>query len=182
MKPTDETGKAEGTLFSRMKNAANEVGKHFSGKNPLLLAAAAGLLLVVLSGLWPESTAKEYTPVPEQPESAAAYEARLEQRLAALLAEVEGAGRVAVMLTLESGEETIYALDTQSWEAQFRQTHILLEDGSALAEMICLPQIRGAAVVCDGGGDPGVAARLTELTCTLLGLPAHRVCVQKRAG
>ena len=42
-----------------------------------------------------------------------------------------GAGKTTVMVTLETGEEAIYALDTQSGEMQSQQTHVLLEDGSA---------------------------------------------------
>ena len=33
------------------------------------------------------------------------------------------------MVTLESGEETIYAVDTQSGQMQNQETHVLLEDG-----------------------------------------------------
>lgn len=38
------------------------------------------------------------------------------------------------MVTLGTGEEMIYALDTQSGDLQSQQTHVLLEDGSALTE------------------------------------------------
>ena len=37
------------------------------------------------------------------------------------------------------------------------------EDGSALTETVCLPQVCGVAVLCEGGGDIRVAARITEL-------------------
>lgn len=59
---------------------------------------------------------------------------------------MDGAGKTTVMLTLETGEETIYALDTQSGQMQEQQTHVLLEDGSALAETIY--QRRSAAWPC----------------------------------
>ena len=91
-----------------------------------------------------------------------------------------GAGKTTVMLTLETGEETIYALDTQSGQMQEQQTHVLLEDGSALAETIYQPQIRGVAVLCDGGGDVRVAARITEMVGALLDLPSNRICVEQR--
>ena len=47
---------------------------------------------------------------------------------------LDGAGKTVVMVTLESGEETSYAVDTQSGQMQNQETHVLLEDGSALEE------------------------------------------------
>ena len=93
-----------------------------------------------------------------------------------------GAGKTTVMVTLETGEEAIYALDTQSGEMQSQQTHVLLEDGSALTETVCLPQVCGVAVLCEGGGDIRVAARITELVSALLDLPSNRICVEQRKG
>ena len=93
-----------------------------------------------------------------------------------------GAGKTTVMVTLETGEEDIYALDTQSGEMQSQQTHVLLEDGSALTETVCLPQVCGVAVLCEGGGDIRVAARITELVSALLDLPSNRICVEQRKG
>ena len=59
---------------------------------------------------------------------------------------------------------------------------ILLEDGSALTETVCLPQVCGVAVLCEGGGDIRVAARITELVSALLDLPSNRICVEQRKG
>ena len=91
-----------------------------------------------------------------------------------------GAGKTTVMVTLESGEETIYALDTLSGQTQEQQTHVLLDDGTALAQTVCTPRVCGVAVVCEGGGDVRVAARITELLHSLLDLPANRICVEQR--
>ena len=114
-------------------------------------------------------------------DSAAPYRAGLEQQLAGLIAQVEGAGETTVMVTLESGEERIYATDTQTGTEQSRQTHVLLEDGTALEETTYLPTVCGVAVVCDGGGDVGVEARITALVSALLDVPANRICVEQRS-
>ena len=99
-----------------------------------------------------------------------------------LIEQLDGAGKTVVMVTLESGEETIYAVDTQSGQMQNQETHVLLEDGSALEETTYLPAVCGVAVVCDGGGDVRVAARITELVRALLDLSANRICVEQRKG
>ena len=134
-----------------------------------VLIGGVAMLLLLLSELMPTGT-----------KSAAAYQTQLENRLETLIAQMDGAGKTTVMLTLETGEETIYALDTQSGQMQEQQTHVLLEDGSALAETIYQPQIRGVAVLCDGGGDVRVAARITEMVGALLDLPSNRICVEQR--
>ena len=85
------------------------------------------------------------------------------------------------MITLESGEERIYATDTRTGGDQSQQkTHVLLEDGTALEETTYLPTVCGVAIVCDGGGDVGVEARITALVSALLDVPANRICVEQR--
>lgn len=65
-------------------------------------------------------------------------------------------------------------------DMQQQETHVLLQDGSALAETTYLPQVCGIAVLCEGGGDVRVAARITELLHSLLDLPTNRICVEQR--
>lgn len=149
-------------------------------KNRAALAAAVGVLammLILISELLPQA---DKTVSSGQEQSALAYQTQLEQRLEKLISQMSGAGKTTVMVTLETGEESVYALDTQSGDLQSQNTHVLLDDGSALTETVCQPQIRGVAVLCDGGGDVRVAARITELLTSLLDLPSNRICVEQR--
>ena len=61
-----------------------------------------------------------------------------------------------------------------------RRPMFFLQDGSALAETTYLPQVCGVAVLCEGGGDVRIAARITELLHSLLDLPTNRICVEQR--
>ena len=134
-----------------------------------VLAAGIGLLamlLILLSELLPSGKTTSVEPAGQ---TVTEYQTQL-----------AGAGKTTVMITLENGEETLYALDTQSGQMQQQQTHVLLEDGTALAETIYQPQVRGVAVLCEGGDDVGVAARITELVSALLDLPSNRICVERR--
>lgn len=155
-------------------------GRLSTARGRSALAAVLGvtaMLLILLSELRAGSGAE--TPAASAPD-AAVYQTQLEQRLAGLIAQVEGAGKTAVMVTLETGEERIYALDTQSGQTQSQQTHVLLKDGTALEQTVYLPRICGVAVVCEGGGDVRVAARITEMISALLDLPSNRICVEQR--
>ena len=154
----------------------------FAKQNRAKLAVALGaaaMVLILLSELIPAPSTPTVS-TPETAPAAAQYKQQLEQQLETLIGQVEGAGETTVMLTLESGEETIYALDTLSGQTQSQQTHVLLDDGTALEETTYLPTVCGVAVVCEGGGDVRVAARITELVAALLDVPTNRICVEQR--
>ena len=145
-----------------------------------VLVGGAAMLLILLSELLPQPKQTAQTAVQGQSLSASQYQAQLEQQLETLISQLQGAGRTTVMVTLTTGEETIYAVDTQTGELQQQETHVLLQDGSALAETTYLPQVCGVAVLCEGGADVRVAARITELLHSLLALPSNRICVEQR--
>lgn len=142
-----------------------------------VVLGTAAMILLLLSELLPTNAVK--APV-LAPADETAYREQLEKQLQELIEQIDGAGTTTVMITLESGEETVYATDTQSGQTQSKETHVLLEDGTALAQTIYLPQVCGAAVVCDGGGDIRVAAQITELVRALLDLSANRIVVAQR--
>ncbi|WP_242962035.1 stage III sporulation protein AG [Faecalibacterium sp. An192] len=146
-----------------------------------VLLGIAAMLLILLSELWPASDGSAAPPGGETVQTADSYRASLENQLAALIEQINGAGETTVMITLESGEERIYATDTQTGGDQSQQTHVLLEDGTALEETVYLPTVCGVAVVCDGGGDVGVEARITALVSALLDVPSNRICVEQRS-
>jgi len=137
------------------------------------------MLLILLSELWPAGTSAA-SQAQDSGEAAAAYQEQLEQRLAALISQIDGAGQTVVMVTLETGEETVYAVDTLSGQTQSQETHVLLEDGTALEQTVRLPEVCGAAIICDGGGDVRIVARITELVSALLDIPSNRICVEAR--
>ena len=145
-----------------------------------IILGAAAMLLILFSELFttpanPAAFAGSCAAVSES-----VYQEQFETQLKELIEQLDGAGKTVVMVTLESGEETIYAVDTQSGQMQNQETHVLLEDGSALEETTYLPAVCGVAVVCDGGGDVRVAARITELVGALLDVPSNRISVEQR--
>ena len=127
-------------LFSRLKDLAQKENR---ARLAVLLGAAA-MLLILLSELFTPSgktAAASAAPADDN-----VYRQQLEQQLSDLITQGEGAGKATVMITLESGEETIYALDTLSGQTQEQQTHVLLDDGTALAQTVCTPRVCGVAV------------------------------------
>lgn len=167
-------------------------------KNALFFLGIAGILLIFLSDVLfaprPETDAAAQPAV--QTAQRGQTEQELEARLAEMIGAVQGAGKVRVMLTLENDGETVYAYneqnDTQTaaggtnGAAERRQSyeneHVLIdaENGKqALVETCLEPEVKGVAVVCEGGDDITVVKRVTELVSVVLRLPTNRVCVIK---
>lgn len=163
-------------------------------RNWLFAVGLAGILLIGLSDLWSARSAPEPAGQPFSAADTAEVEQALEQRLEALLAQVDGAGAVQVMVTLEDTGEAVYAQDRQSQSqekledgvsshsAERTGEHILFDGGSgsqALVETYLAPQVKGVAVLCSGGDAITVVKRITDLVSTVLDVPTNRVCVAK---
>ena len=162
-------------LFAKLRQSGPGERK---ARSWLFWLGLAGMLLILLADLsGPGGPAKE---PPEQDGAMRDYAAGLEQRLEQVLGQVDGAGRTRVMVTLDSTGETVYAEDRRSGDGVDETRHILLDgDDRALVEQVWQPEVRGVAVVCEGGGSVTVASRITELVSVLLGVPANRISVAK---
>ena len=123
---------------------------------------------------------------PAQPEpvvqSAAAEP--LEQRLEAILSGIAGAGQVQVLLTEESGRQTLYQTDTRSDDSSRTEDTVLVEDAArtetGLVRQTMEPKYRGAVVLCDGADQSVVRLAVVEAVSCVTGLGADRICVLKR--
>lgn len=104
------------------------------------------------------------------------YVEKLESEVAALLARVDGAGSVSVLITLESDSENVYAYDSKDGSREYLTT------GSGSSESVVLlrrmtPRLRGIAVVCGGGDNPVVQQKMISLLCSLFDLSSTKVFV-----
>lgn len=146
--------------------------------NLLVCMGLAGLLLLAVSSWLPADSSTQSAAPAAMTDSTADYAAELETRLTALISRVEGAGKTAVMVTLESGSESIYATDSDG-----SSTHVLLGSGGAdgLVETVETPRVLGVAVVCEGGGSAAVQSRVTALVQALTGIGTNHITVAKMA-
>lgn len=111
----------------------------------------------------------------------------LETRMEKVLARIDGAGDLSLMLTVKSGGEEIYALDTEYREeedgSEERITTVLVSGEGGTKEPVVArrdyPVFQGALVVCDGGDDPSVRLLITKAVSALTGLGADKITVCK---
>ncbi len=149
----------------------------------IVVICIVGVLLLVLSELLPD-VSKEEVEKQELYEDVSfdTYEEELEKRLKTLLENINGAGSVQVMVTVESGDEKIYATESNKNDNNEERKYVLIDtDGtdSGLLLKIAQPEIRGVAVVCQGADSPKVRQEITGAVTSVLGISTNRVNISK---
>lgn len=145
----------------------------------VVLVVVIGIALMLIPG-------KE-TPQQTPPPANAEQKPDLAQELTGILEQMEGVGRVRVMLSLEAGEETIYEYDEDSAtgesSASLRRDVVIITDEAraqtGLIRQVCPPIYRGAVVVCQGADRPSVRLCVVEAVAAVTGLSADRITVLK---
>ena len=140
-----------------------------------LLIMGAGLLVLL-----PKKSTNTKTP------QAAGFSFSLEgeeKRIESALSRIEGAGKVTVILSLDSSEEREYARnldsdrqsDTDSARSEQRSEVARVGD-EALTVRISYPRYRGALIVTEGSGS-GLKLAVTQAVAALTGLTTDRITV-----
>lgn len=135
----------------------------------LLLTGIGAGILMVFGGT---ATAEKPKTNIEPSQNISNYTEMTESRLEELINKIDGINSATVMITLKSGSEYIYASDNSSTS----ESHVVVDEGLVYVKEY-LPEIEGVAVVCKGGNSAIAKAKVTELICSLLGLPSTHVYV-----
>lgn len=156
-------------VLSRIQAAA---GKY---KVPILVLMLGALLLLLPSGGKTEGRAQA---APD----AGTELTDLQTQLQALLEQVDGVGRVELLLRAAGSGETIYQLDTRTSENSTENTTVFSSAQSEKTPVVT--QVRyatftGAVVVCDGAGSASVRLRVTQAVSSLTGLGSDKITVIK---
>lgn len=108
----------------------------------------------------------------------------LEEALSEILSKVQGAGKVRVMLSVASGEETLYQSNTNTSDGgSGKQDTVIISDAQrnelGLVRQVNPPVYRGAIVVCQGADSPSVRLALTEAVSKVTGLTSDKISILK---
>lgn len=167
-------------LLTQGKKTLKALGRY----KYVLLVIVAGLLLLLLPDSKKTTQSSESLSVSREEDFS--VEA-LEEKLENTLSEIDGAGQVLVMLTVESGMKRVLAQDgsvEQDDSTAQRETEtVVVSTGSGTQDVVLVqqiyPQFQGALVVATGGGDPAVRLKLTEAVAALTGLGADKISICK---
>jgi stage III sporulation protein AG len=152
-----------------------EYGKKYAWPAIILLA---GMALLLLPGKDPQET--EGQGIIETADNIMS----LEEALSEILSTVQGAGKVKVMLSVASGEETLYQSNRNlSENGSGKEDTVIISDSQrnelGLIKQINPPVYQGAIVVCQGADSPAVRLALTEAVARVTGLTMDKISILK---
>ena len=114
-----------------------------------------------------------------------------ERRIANALSEIDGAGKVTVVLTVRSSGEKVIAKDTESYvlqeDGESRQEEsssvVTVSEGSQKESPVTIetiyPEYQGALIVAEGAENAEIKLHLTQAVADLTGLSSEKITVVK---
>ncbi len=163
-----------------VKQGLKSVSKWLNQYKYVAIIMLVGIILMCIPGKQESQTTAAEPTAAQQQESA-------ESRLEAILSQLEGAGKVQVMLTIAQGEKVIYQFDedydTNDTSNSVNKDTVIISDSSrneqAVISQVLPPIYMGAVILCQGADQPAVKLAIVEAVCKLTGLGADKICVLK---
>ena len=107
----------------------------------------------------------------------------MQESLEAILAKIQGVGRVEVLLTEAAGSQTLYVYDESASGESLKSDAVIITDSArsqtGLVSQVIPPVYLGAVVVCQGGDSPPVRLAVVEAVQAATGLSADKITVLK---
>lgn len=130
---------------------------------------------------------------------AESYTSYLEEKLEGVLGEMEGVGKVKVMITLSDNGQSIVEKDTvdvsntvketdssggsrDTFSREFTAETVQVENENGTYPYVgkeILPTIEGIVVVAEGGGNATVVSQISKAAMALFPIEAHKIIVVK---
>lgn len=164
-------------------------------KNPKLLVAVGlvGIALICLSSFIGGGEKAEKSTRSADSITASEYRAELEESIGDIVKSITGSKSVNVVITLESGIKYSYAdinegvsadkteSNSKSTSSESKQTYITVKtaDGGEQALLITteMPEVRGVAIVCEGGDDEQINEKIQNAVTAALNITSKRVYI-----
>lgn len=156
----------------------------------LVIAGLCGILLIFLSGLSSEEKEKE---VKVNEFSVEEYRLSLQEGIEKIVSDITGSGKVEVVVTLESSIRYNYAesveeskaekndKESQSLDNELKEGYITVKtaDGGEEALLVTarMPEIRGIAIVCEGGDNEIINQKIQNAVMAALDITSKRVYI-----
>lgn len=137
----------------------------------VILVVCIGLALMAIPEKAETADTSEPTTVQSQSDPA--------QKLEEILGQIEGVGKVKVLLTVSAGEQTVYEYN----ESDSRREAVIITDSGraeqGLVQQVIPPVYLGAVIVCQGGNKASVQLAVVEAVSNATGLSTDRITVLK---
>ncbi len=164
-------------------------------KNPraLIIAGITGILLIYLSTFFSSDEANGKETLTESSISVEEYREQLQDDICDIVSDITGSRKVSVVITLESGIKYSYAdskeevssnkteSETESNEKELKAGYVIVKtsDGGEKALLITenMPEIRGIAIVCEGGDNEIINEKIKNTVTAAFNITSKRVYV-----
>lgn len=175
-----------------MNEIANKYLKIFKNPKAIVIVGILGIAFVLLSSLVStDKSEKEVLPVSSI--TAEEYKAVLENDIKRTVTDITGSKNVSVVITLESGIKYSYAdikeeTLTEKQEKENRVSDSGVKEGyitvktadggeEALLVTTEMPEVRGVAIVCDGGDNEYIVEKIQNAVTAALDINSKRVYI-----
>ncbi len=155
----------------------------------IFVLAVIGIIFLLISEIIPDEEKSEDI---KEFYTSEKYAQTVEEKLSSLISSIEGAGKTEVMVTLDTSEENVYAKQVKSDKenndnknsAKYEYEYIIIKSDSSGEEGMLLkviePDIRGVAIVCDGGDNPTVRENIISAVSAVLDIKTNNISICKR--
>ena len=155
-----------------------KVGEWIGKYRYIFLVVLIGVGLMLIPG---KSDSQEEAPVTVQSHQ---QTATLAEELEEILSQVQGAGKVKVLLSQKAGEEVLYQTDgsTSGTDSNREETVIITDENraqSGLVSQILSPVYRGAIILCQGADRAETRLAIIEAISKITGLDSSQISVLK---
>lgn len=199
-------------LWYRVRNMDKKINLKQLGKNQWLIILLVGVLLVVIALPTDnkQDIAEDDSSLDSSQRSASAvqsddkntwdnYRETVESQLEEILSQVEGVGKVKVMVTLAGTGEMVVEKDIPQTQSQVEEgdssggtrttkensweeaTVYVQEDGNSVPYVVkeLVPDIEGVCVIAQGGANGNVAQNISDAVQALFPIEVHKIKVMK---
>ena len=170
-------------MLEKSMNALKSIDLKMIKKNSkLIVLCMLFLALIIVSFLVPSNKETKVDEVVAL-SSTEQYQVNMEKKLENILSSIDGVGECSVAITLQKSECKIFAKDSYEDERENKYEYVILSknDGSddGLVVSVVLPEIRGVAVVCEGGDSSVIVSDIPKMCMSLFDIEASKVSVSK---
>lgn len=159
----------------------------------------AGIVLIFASNFihTESSNTEENVSQESEPLTVESYRKQLEEELTRIVSAIDGAGKVEILITMDSTIEDVYILEKNVSEKSVSNSdetaaeneneykeeneYVIIKgkDGSeqTVLQKQVMPKIRGVLVVCDGGGNSATREKITRAVSSVLNISSGKVYV-----
>ncbi len=108
------------------------------------------------------------------------YENKIRVELENVISQIEGVGKVSIMITFEGSSTNEYQTDMDISETDETSKTVIIGNKEALIKSVKKPAAVGVLVVCEGGDSLKVKEKVINAVSTVLNISSNRVYVTNR--